>query len=288
MSADPRPDAPARRAYWAQQLDRSAAFMTQVRERTVRECGEPVVALPQAAREAGVELRFSEKPYATGVQRVHVLRSGLIEPFLAAARAMNDRGWVLRVEDAYRTKATQRGLAVQMLPVVLERTVWELEGARPSAELMVRRLAGIVAAMPKTAGHMAAAALDVSVLDRATGAEVDRGAPYLEVSELTPMGTPFASAPARRAREEIVELMAAHGFATYPYEFWHFSRGDAFAEVASGTARAAVYGPVDLGPEGSVAPVADVQEPLNTPEEIDRLVAAALGAPAGRTGGDDR
>ena len=48
----------------------------------------------------------------------------------------------------------------------------------------------LVAQIPKTGTHMSESAIDISVLDRTTGAEVNRGKPYLELSELTPLNSP--------------------------------------------------------------------------------------------------
>ena len=46
---------------------------------------------------------------------------------------MNDRGWVLHVEDAFRTRAMQRGLWAQphTFDVILDRVRWELGGRTP-------------------------------------------------------------------------------------------------------------------------------------------------------------
>lgn len=116
------------------------------------------------------------------------------------------------------------------------------------------------------------------------GAEVDRGAPYLEISEKTPMDSPFVPDAARRNRAEITALMARYGFRTYPFEFWHYNKGDAYDEYLSGSGRPARYGPVDLDTvTGAVRPIADPLAPLNPEAEIAALVAETLrrsGAPA--------
>ena len=76
-----------------------------------------------AVREAGVEVAFSDLPHADGSPRLFWLRTSLMPRFLAVARAMNDRGWVLKVEDAYRTPAMQRALGTRpaLFAAILEK-----------------------------------------------------------------------------------------------------------------------------------------------------------------------
>ena len=54
-------------------------------------------------------MAFSQKPHgALGLPRRFYLRDGLIAQCVAAAAEMNRRGWVLKVEDAYRTPQMQQ------------------------------------------------------------------------------------------------------------------------------------------------------------------------------------
>ena len=125
-------------------------------------------------------MTFSEKPHgALSLSRIFFMREGLVPQFVAAAAEMNRRGWVLKVEDAYRTPQMQQGLGRQesLFRTILEKTRWELGGAEPSDELMLRRLGALIAIAPKVGTHISGSAIDISVLDKATGEEVDRGAP---------------------------------------------------------------------------------------------------------------
>jgi hypothetical protein len=116
------------------------------------------------------------------------------------------------------------------------------------------------------------------VLDQATGAEIDRGGPYLELSERTPMGSPFVSASARRNRLAITAIFDECGFMEYPYEFWHYSSGDTYEESRRGAGRRARYGPVDYDPvSGQMTPIEDLKATLNSMEEIMAEIRAALG-----------
>jgi D-alanyl-D-alanine dipeptidase len=219
-----------------------------------------------------------------GLPRLFVLREGLIKPFLAAARELNDRGWVMRVEDGLRTPTMQKLLARQdyTFDLVLDRVLWELDGRPLTPEFMARRLDVLIAASAKIGTHMSASAIDISVLDRGTGQEVERGGPYLEMSELTPMATPFVSGLARANRESITAVMQRHGFMAYPWEFWHYNSGDAHVEVLNGRAAPGRYGPVAVDlVTGAVTPMENPTARLNTLEEIQAATEAALARRAG-------
>jgi D-alanyl-D-alanine dipeptidase len=141
----------------------------------------------------------------------------------------------------------------------------------------MRRIGALVAAAPKVGTHMSGSAIDISVLDRASGQEIDRGRPYLEMSELTPMTSPFVSPEAHANRQAITALMAQHGFVTYPWEFWHYNQGDAYDHYLNRTGQPARYGAVNVSlTDGSVEPIADPLTPLNTYEEIENELNQAL------------
>jgi hypothetical protein len=142
---------------------------------------------------------------------------------------------------------------------------------------MFRRMTALTATFPKIGTHMSGSAIDISVLRTADLAEIDRGGPYIELSELTPMDSPFVSAEARRNRAEISEVMRRHGFVAYPYEFWHYSKGDAYTAYLTGSGSPARYGPVDLDPvSGNVNPISDAKKPLHSMEDIENHIESAL------------
>ena len=269
----------ARRAYWTEQLDAAYAFMRRAMDYPVAECGEPLVALAPAADGAGVEVTFAATKAVDDLDRLFYLRQALIEPFLAAAAEMNHRGWVLKVEDGYRTPLMQKRLARKPLvfDAILAAVIWETGGQVPTVEFMVRRVAGLSAANAKVGTHVAGCALDISVFDRASGVELDRGGPYIEISALTPMASPFASPEARRNREQITAIMAARGFVAYPFEFWHYNQGDAYDAMLNDTGRPARYGPIDFDPQTQTAtPVENPTTPLNSPDEMEWEIRQAL------------
>jgi zinc D-Ala-D-Ala dipeptidase len=260
-------------------MDAAYDFMLAIQKYPVAECGEPLAALPEAARAAGVTVLFSSLPHVRGLPRMFFLRKGLLPDFLAAAREMNERGWALKIEDGYRTREMQKynALRPEIFPAVLSRVTWELGGEIPSVDLFRRRLAALIAMSPRVGTHCCGSAIDVSVFAIQGNTEIDRGAPYMEVSEKTPMGSPFISDLAARNRAEITAIMARHGFRTYHFEFWHYNKGDAYDEHLARSNQPARYGAVDLDPAtGAVVPIADASEPLNSEEEIHQLIRQTL------------
>lgn len=261
----------------------------------VNECLEPCESLPAAVAASGLDVAFSELPHANGAKRIYFIRRGLVPNFLGVAKEMNERGWVLKVEDAYRTRDMQAALGRRpaLFEAILAKVVWELQsksagcgcGAIPGgdrgelAALLIRRVAALIAAAPKVGTHMSGSAVDISVLDAASREEIDRGAPYLELSELTPMESPFISQQAATNRRDITAIFAKHGFSTYPYEFWHYNAGDAYQGLLQGADNqiAAKYGAVelDLG-SGGVEAMADTTAVLNSAETMRGLMQAAL------------
>jgi len=272
-------DGVRRRAYWTSQLDEAHEFMMHVMKHPVIECGEELVPLGPAAAAASVEVAFSTRPHAQGLPRLFVLRQGQIRGFLKAAQAMNRRGWVLKVEDGFRNRTMQKyiGRTPAVFDAILKKVLWELDGRMPDPAFVFKRLMTLSAQMPKIGTHMSGSAIDISVLDRATGAEVNRGGPYCEMSERTPMKSPFISAAARRNREEITAIMGDAGFVEYPYEFWHFNSGDAYERILRGSGAAAQYGAVDWDQAtGKLVPITEPTQPLNELTEIAAEIQASL------------
>ena len=268
-----------RREYWTGQMEEATSLVDALLACPVAECGENVCSLERAVDGGRVDVVFSETPIAPGLARQFYLRQGLIPPFLGVAREMNDRGLILKVEDGYRSLAMQKQLALKpsVIGPLAQRVVWDCGGTLPSAPFLLNRLRVLVAHCPKTGAHMSGSAIDISVLNRDDRSEVDRGGPYLELSERTPMSSPFVGPRCRRNREKIRAIMRKHGFVAYPYEFWHYNAGDACAELLIRSGAPARYGPVHVHAEsGRVEAVENPTAPLNTEEEIMESVERAL------------
>jgi D-alanyl-D-alanine dipeptidase len=242
----------ARRDYWTKQMESAYGFMDKMFEYPVEECGESLVSLPESARAERVAVQFSQTKLAGKHERLFYLRRGLVEDLIAASREINDRGWTLRVEDGFRSRAMQKDLSLQesVFDNILQRVIWEAKDKMPEPKLMFRRLTVLIATCPKIGTHL---------------------------SELTPMASPFASVDAIRNRTEISEIMQRHGFIAYPYEFWHYSKGDAYAEYLTDSGNPARYGAVDFDiASGNITPIPNPKDPLHSMVDIEKHLELSL------------
>lgn len=83
------------RSFWTKKMDEAFAFMEKMRAYPIIESGEPMVSLIEAAD--GLEVRFSETLINRHHRRVYFVREGLMAPFRAVAKQMNDNGWILKI-----------------------------------------------------------------------------------------------------------------------------------------------------------------------------------------------
>lgn len=275
----PSHDDAARRAYWTEQMEAGYALVPKIVAFDVDECGEGFASIREAADTAGVEVMFSDTKIAGELERVYFIRQGLVRDVVAIAQDMNDRGWILKIEDGYRSLEMQRQLVCKqdVFDAILRKCIWENDGALPTTEQMFQRAIVMIANIPKIGTHMSGSAIDISVYRRDDGTEVCRGKPYLEVSELTPMLSPFVDAQAHQNRLDITQMMEAHGFVHFPFEFWHYNKNDGLGHILSGKPAPAKYGPVDWDPATNrVTPCQNPTDPLNPLDVIEREIAAAL------------
>ena len=275
----PRDDENARRRFWTEHMERSHDLLEAMARQEVRESGEGLASIPDAAAAAGVEMLFSDTRIAGDLERIFCIRAGLIPDLLAIARDMHERGWLLKIEDAYRTREmqTELGRKPAVFDTIVRACQWENDGQPPPIDLVMRRATCLVANYPSVGTHTMAAAVDVSVYHLDDGSEVWRGRPYLDMSECTPMDSPFVSADEQRSRREITAIMERHGYLHYPGEFWHYNKGDTLYHYMSRTGRPAQYGCVHWDSvSNQVTPYEDVASPLTPPEVMARKLEEAL------------
>lgn len=272
-------DEAARVAYWIESMERSYALAEAIMRHPLAECGERFAAIPEAAMDARVEMLFSTTRLAGRFERVFSVRASLVPDLIAIAREMNERGWIMKIEDGYRTwqMQTALGRAPAVFDKILQACIRERGGRRPPVDLVFRRAMCLVANVPLTGTHLAGAAVDISVVRRDDGTEVWRGKPYLEMSEVTPMDSPFVAADERANRLEITRLMERHGFVHYPSEFWHYNTGDSLYQILARTGQPGRYGPVHWDPAANqVTPFADPFALLTPRDTLEQLIEEAM------------
>lgn len=266
-----------RRKYWADQMDEASAFLKNTIQAQLNESMEPVIDLA-AAIPSSLEASFSFNRAAEGEGPTFYMRSSLVPELVRVITALRAMSIGLKIEYAYRSPRLQASLCSsdEVLGRVIDRVRWESGSSSPPFELVYQRLIVLCANIYKFATHIAAAAVDVTPIDLDSGTEIDRGGPFLELSEKTPMASPFVSSLARRNRVLIRGVFAEHGFRAYPYEFWHFCAGDVYEAVLTGNRNAARFGPVTV--DSGSNRVTAIDDPLGDiiPREtmIDRIEKA--------------
>ena len=272
-------DDAARRAYWAESMQQGYELIQRVIPFEVQECDEGFASIVDAAESAGVEMLFSTSKIAGELNRVYFMRESLVREVINVGRDMNERGWILKVEDGYRSLEMQSQLVrkPELFDAILNKCIWENGGALPPVELVFRRALVLIANIPKIGTHMSGSAIDISVFRRDDGTEVWRGNPYLEMSERTPMRSPFIEPEVLENRLAITALVETRGWVHFPFEFWHFNQGDAMGHVLRGLPAPARFGPVHWDPAtNKVTRVTDPLTPLNPLPVIEREIAAAV------------
>lgn len=258
-------------------MESAFEFMESMRKYPVEECGEPMASLVEASND--LEVHFSTTLLNDQFPRVFYCRQGLIASFRKIAREMNDRGWMMKVEDGYRSPEMQRAQShsFRNFDFILKKVMWELNGKVPEPELMLRRVGAMIAIRCRVGTHVSGSAIDVTILDRSTGAEIDRGGSYIEFSERTPMESPFITLEALENRLTVQSMFHRNGWRAYPWEFWHFSSGDCYAEFLSGSGNASRYGAVRFAARAITPMSSAASDKLLEPVEFyEKQIALAL------------
>lgn len=266
------------RLYWAKKMEEALQFQETMRTYPLEDCGEPLVSLIGASE--GLEVEFSRTMINNCHHRFFFARQGLIASFQAVARTLNELGWILKVEDGYRSPEMQRALShnPEYFDAILRNVIWELEGAVPDPAFMLRRMSALIATRCRVGTHVSGSAIDISVLDRATREEVPRGGSYPEFSKRTPMDSPFITPEEDQNRRKITAVFNSYGWEEYPWEFWHYSQGDSYAEYLKNSGRPAKYGPVNFnGNSMSQIDHAEADALLEPISFYEAQIEAALG-----------
>lgn len=191
----------------------------------IHECGEPLVTLEDGHGSLRVRSLYAEQGIPGAPDTVSV-RSGVRDRLLVAAATLRDYGATLVIFDGYRPLVVQQYLYDSYYQQV----------ARERPELTVEAITAIVrqfVAAPtpdplRPPPHRTGGAVDVYLVDAATGAELPMGT---EADEVSPLSVTYAfeSAPQEpftRNRRLLFHAMTGAGFANYPGEWWHFDFGN--------------------------------------------------------------
>lgn len=83
-------------------------FMERMRAYPLCECSEGMVSIREALTR--VKAEFSRTLINDEHPRIYCIRRGLGASLRRVATEMNERGWILKIEDGYRSPAMRRAL----------------------------------------------------------------------------------------------------------------------------------------------------------------------------------
>ncbi|MGA6154532.1 M15 family metallopeptidase [Stenotrophomonas sp. NPDC087984] len=201
----------------------------RVRAVPVRDCGEPLV-------DCRGRMRVDTRRADPAGHFAH-LRSGVVERLERAEKLLPD-GWRWLLVEGYRPPALQQE--------IFDGYAATLRRLDPDAdEDRIHTATSRWCAPAETAGHVAGAAIDLTVRTR-DGTEIDMGSPEAATPEES-AGACYTHAPdlperARENRALMIEALSSVGMVNYPTEWWHWSYGDRYWAWST-TAPTAVYGP---------------------------------------------
>ncbi|MFF4754683.1 M15 family metallopeptidase [Streptomyces sp. NPDC002514] len=202
----------------------------------VQECGERLVDV----RRHGA-LLVDERTWHDAAGAFAQLRQGVLDR-LAKAEAALPEGTRLLFVEGYRPPFLQRRY--------FDEYAARLRADHPEwADDRIRTAASRYVSPPEIAPHSAGAAVDVTLADD-DGRELDLGT-RLNATPEESAGACYTQAgnisrEARIHREILGTALSAAGLVNYPTEWWHWSYGDRYWALKTGSP-AAHYGPRELG-----------------------------------------
>lgn len=200
----------------------------------VEECGEDFCSLVDLASEKVVQLAFDSDK-----NKLFYLRKGVAFAVLDAAAILEKQGHILKVEYAYRSLSQQKTMFLERV----EETKKKYPGLSEQEALQISNI--YTAGIPILGAHTAGAAVDVTLLRATDQQPIDMGCPYLHGGPESGTSYPNISEEAKGYRKLLVSVMENCGLVNYPFEYWHFSKGDVCAAHVK-KQLFAIYAPVDL------------------------------------------
>ena len=137
-----------------------------------------------------------------------------------AAAVARDQGLVLRIFDAYRPQA-----AVDHFVRWAEDVTDQQNKALFYPDVDKSRLFALNYIAAKS-GHSRGSTVDLTLMSRTTGAELDMGSPFDFFGEISHHGTPRITREQTDNRNLLKSIMENAGFRSYPEEWWHYTLAD--------------------------------------------------------------
>ena len=137
-----------------------------------------------------------------------------------AADKLETQGYILKIFDAYRPqRAVNQFIAWAKDPADVKMK----QEFYPEVDKKDLFRLGYIASK---SGHSRGSTVDLTIIDKATGKEVDMGSPYDFFGEISHHGAQNITPQQTRNRELLMRAMQQAGFRAYPEEWWHYTLKD--------------------------------------------------------------
>ncbi|PSN20067.1 D-alanyl-D-alanine dipeptidase [filamentous cyanobacterium CCP5] len=203
----------------------------------IRECHEPLVAIPLDRFAVVSPHPYEELGAPYGEKSPYFLRQGVLESLIQAQKGLQAQhpGWRIQIFDAYRPVAVQQFMVDHAFQELLSIKGVALPALSPDERQALSQEVHKFWAPPSPdpatpPPHSTGAAIDVTLVDQHRN-PVDMGSPIDEISSRS-LPDYFASDSNPEAQQWhrhrclLNSVMTAAGFRRHPYEWWHFSQGD--------------------------------------------------------------
>ncbi|MDR1651673.1 MAG: D-alanyl-D-alanine carboxypeptidase family protein [Synergistaceae bacterium] len=217
-----------------------------IKQRRIISCDERRAVLPGASAEPMTDVRkydpgiIAEQrddmiPYTGGVILV---RDTLAVKLAGVSAKLSAMGYRLKLRYGYRHPDVQEKY--------FESSRARLRDENPNfSEEELNRKADIFTALPEVAGHPTGGAVDVTIVESASGRELDMGLIYGSDEEHMKTFSGAVNSEQRKNRLLLHDIMVSEGFAPFYGEWWHFMYGDREWAAFTGE-KSAIYGPVRI------------------------------------------
>lgn len=195
---------------------------TAVKIISIKECGEQLVNL--ASWKEGFQIDFSRKQIANRSVHFSKIRLTIAEKLIQARQLLPEQFDFL-IKECYRPPETQEKSFINVLEYVKKKydTLTEDQQYTEACK---------ICAPLDVAPHPTGAAVDLTLIDKHTGEEIDMGTTYnatpIDTNNATFLNATNISKEAQRTRSILKEVLCAVGLVNYEPEWWHWSYGDKY------------------------------------------------------------
>ncbi len=137
-----------------------------------------------------------------------------------AAKDLDKKGYVIKIFDAYRPQRAVDDF------IVWSKNAGDVQNKiyfYPNVDKSQLFSKGYIASK---SGHSRGSTVDLTIVDKKTGKEIDMGSPYDFLDPISEYDTNLISSEQRKNRSILKKAMEDNGFSAYKKEWWHFTLKD--------------------------------------------------------------